>query len=691
MHRLLFAFLMLVVSGPAFAEPELKQPTLDDFLAGDTVDRPRLSPSGDKLALINREQDRHGEQFVSVIDLNDVDAAPDILRLGPFWVNWVYWANDERILVSLTGYKDMRSGDLLSVYEDLPPRSLPIVFSRVVAMDPDGTNSVPLFSEDRRIQRNLGLSRIASFLPNDPDHVIMPARLRNDLDLFKVNVNDGTEERIAVGTARTYDWYVDQNGEPAFRYNVNRRGTVITIFAREERRNGQIRWKRIRTIRLNRENERREAATEFLPLSPGQNPTTYYVAARPEGEDTAGIYLYDFETDAFVETIAQKDGVDIVDALFDRETGAYLGVYYWEHRLVMELQDPAIQAHIDGLNTYFGEQANVIPIDSSENGRIWVIEADGPTEPGTFHVYDTSKAFALGIAARRIELIGKQLSPTQVIDYVARDGLMLSGYLTRPAEAAPTDRPPLIVMPHGGPEARDYITFDPLVQYLASRGYQVFQPNFRGSSGFGKIFADRGRLQYGKAMQTDVDDGFAHLVNAGLADADRACIYGYSYGGYVAMAAATLTPDLYQCVIAGAGLSDLVEMLDWERRQEGSDSEAYQYWVAQIGDPRRDRDALEAVSPALMADRVTAPLLLIHGAQDDIVPIEQSEFMRDAMAEAGREVEFLRLEEAGHSYRNDEEHRLEYETVTRFLETHLPVGVIPMKDNQTAPPEQALP
>jgi dipeptidyl aminopeptidase/acylaminoacyl peptidase len=158
----------------------------------------------------------------------------------------------------------------------------------------------------------------------------------------------------------------------------------------------------------------------------------------------------------------------------------------------------------------------------------------------------------------------EQLSPVETIAYSTRDGAQIWGYLTTP-RGAPRSAP-LIVMPHGGPESRDVYGFDTLAQFLASRGYLVFQPQFRGSGGFGRAFAELGYRQWGQRMQNDVTDGVRHLIETGRADASRICIFGASYGGYAALAGAAFTPDLYRCAVSWAGVSDLVDLVRDERR-----------------------------------------------------------------------------------------------------------------------------
>ncbi len=168
----------------------------------------------------------------------------------------------------------------------------------------------------------------------------------------------------------------------------------------------------------------------------------------------------------------------------------------------------------------------------------------------------------------------------------------------------------------------------------------------------------------------------AHLVDAGIAAPDRACIYGASYGGYSALAAATLTPDMYQCAIAVAAPSDLLEMLRWERKEEGRNSEAYEYWVEHIGHPKHDKAALRAVSPAKLADQVIRPILLIHGENDGVVPIKQMQIMVKALKRASKPFVELTLEDSAHSYRSDEDERAEYDAILGFLATHLPVDTV---------------
>lgn len=672
---LLWAMLMagLWGAGPARADAALPLPTIEDFAGDADFWNPELSPGGAYLAGVRREA---GADYLMLTDL-----APGLdtrtLGLGDLFVSWLEWASDDRLLVAVTGYIDLKTGRQIT-RKDIETESrflrnsVPARFQRLYAIDRATLAMTVMFGEDNRMKRNFALGRVTDFLPGEPDHILMPARLNGDLDLFRVDLRDGSFERIAIGTARTTNWFTDRDGVPAFRLDVNSRGTIATIFAREERTGGEIKWRKTRTIRLDQE-ERSEASAEFDLLYPGPTASTYFVAARPEGEDKTGIYLYDFEQDKILEKIRAHERVDMSGAIFNRDTRELLGVFYVDDRLVIEMKDKSVQAHLTALSEFFGETTNVMPIDSSADEKRWLLYTTGPADPGSYHVYDVDQAANRTLASTKFALDGKTFGQTRRVNYTARDGTELHGYLTRPAGADATSPLPLIMMPHGGPEARTSFGFDYTVQHLVSLGYQVFEPNFRGSSGFGLAFANMGRRQWGKAMQTDVDDAYAYLVDEGLAETGRACIAGFSYGGYAALVAGALTPDKYACIIAGAAPSDLLKMLSWERSEEGSDSEAYMYWIRHIGHPQSDKAELEAVSPALLAEQFTRPVLLVHGKEDEVVPIEQSERMEAALKKAGKPVTLLKLEESGHSYRDEADEIAEYKAVADFLKKHLPV------------------
>jgi dipeptidyl aminopeptidase/acylaminoacyl peptidase len=203
-------------------------------------------------------------------------------------------------------------------------------------------------------------------------------------------------------------------------------------------------------------------------------------------------------------------------------------------------------------------------------------------------------------------------------------------------------------MPHGGPEMRDAFQYDPMLQTMAAEGWMVLQVNFRGSSGYGRAFADAGRRHWGDTMQDDIEDALKVVIASGEVDESRIAICGISYGGYAALMGAVKTPERYRAVVSIAGVGDLLDMMAYVGRTEGDLSLTYRYWVRTIGDPKTDRDALNKASPAERAKEIQAPVLLMHGELDPIVPVEQSRAMRDALKRAHRTVDYVEAVAEGH-------------------------------------------
>jgi acetyl esterase/lipase len=296
-------------------------------------------------------------------------------------------------------------------------------------------------------------------------------------------------------------------------------------------------------------------------------------------------------------------------------------------------------------------------------------------ESGLYRLVDfnTGVADVVGVAYPTIPT--EQVGVVRPIRYAAADGLEIDGYLTLPPGMETPVNLPLVVLAHGGPASRDVAGFDWWAQALASRGYAVLQANFRGSTGYGRAFLEAGYGEWGRKMQTDLSDGVRWLAGEGIIDPARVCIVGGSYGGYAAMAGLTLDKAVYRCGVSVNGVSDLRRMVKQEVWRLGEqNNQTVRYWNRFMGAARFNDRALDALSPALLADQVDSPLLLIHGKDDTIVPMEQSRLMAAALRRAGKPVEMVELPGEDHWLsRADTRLQMLRETV-RFLEAHNPVG-----------------
>ncbi|MCY3641055.1 MAG: alpha/beta fold hydrolase [Gammaproteobacteria bacterium] len=271
-------------------------------------------------------------------------------------------------------------------------------------------------------------------------------------------------------------------------------------------------------------------------------------------------------------------------------------------------------------------------VSSSDDWNQQVIRSTGDREAGSYYLLSNGKELMpLGRAYPHLD--PAKLSDMRYVEYAARDGLTVPGYLTLPRYGeAPY---PAVVLPHGGPWARDYWGWDAWVQFLANRGYAVLQPNYRGSSGFGQKLWRAGDREWGQKMQDDKDDGAAWLVDEGIAHADRIAIFGYSYGGYAAMAAAVRPNSPFQCAIAGAGLSELrtFDKITFENP-----------FTREYQNP-----TVAGLSPLDHVKSANIPIYLFHGDRDQRVPVEQSRKYYRALRRAGATVEYNEITDLWHS------------------------------------------
>jgi dipeptidyl aminopeptidase/acylaminoacyl peptidase len=557
-------------------------------------------------------------------DRLDAPSATRKIALGApkhLQADWVRWATETRLLLGML----VKQGEVTS--------------ARVEAIDADGTHPTVLFAGSKRIlNRSLDLSRITGLVPDDPTHIIMPAWTDWTYDLFKVDVITGEARQIAKGRENTTAWEV-KDGKPVLRYDVNGTATAVSVYGHAGQADDD--WTLLTKYRRE---ELRQPDWSYAGAGPAVGEI--YIRTRQPGANTAGIYSYDIKTKATGELIAQVPEFDMIRAV--SIDGNYAGAEYLHDTLAYVLKDSALQKHMDGLDKYFKHQANVKIAGVDRAKKHLLLRVDGPRDPGDYYLYDTTRARLDLLMSGRPWLDPDRLASTEIRKVTMRDGMEITTYLTGLGPAK--SKRPLVVMPHGGPELRDSIEFDPIVQAFAAQGWLVLQPNFRGSDGYGRTFAEAGHRQWSRLMQDDVTDAVNDLIHNSLVQPDRVVIYGASYGGYAALAGAASTPDLYRAAVARAGVSDLAAFLRFEKYRDDGDAELYDHWVKLIGDPKTDGAALLAASPSQRAGEIHIPVLLMHGSADDVVPAEQSRIMKAALDRAHKSVQLKIFDGEGHSF-----------------------------------------
>ena len=451
-------------------------------------------------------------------------------------------------------------------------------------------------------------------------------------NLLEVDTVTGKAEKIKVGNKLTVGWAVDQNGKPAAREDWDWKTGAYRVYALHDQSIKEI---------LHTEDSSAPTLVGMLPDNSG------LVLLASNGRAHESIWALPLDGSP-QKLLAEDPDADITNVYPDPYTGAMVGYYSSGTKTDVQRIDATAQRRQEVLQRSFPNY-EVDVYGWTTDGSKTVARVLSPSSPPVYYLIDF-KTHRADIAAEEYPaLTGVKLGDFKEIKYKARDGTEIPAYLTLPPQSASAVHP-LIVLPHGGPNERDYPTFSWIVQFLASRGYAVLQPQFRGSSGFGDAFQKAGYRQWGGLMQDDVTDGVRAMIEQQVADPKRVCIVGFSYGGYAALAGASFTPDLYKCAVSVNGVSDLRAMLNETVPQSAPGVRVYSAsmstWNERIGAPT-DRD-LDRKSPIHSIESIKAPILIVYGNSDSIVPNDQSLKMEAALRSAGKPVTLVKLPEEDH-------------------------------------------
>jgi dienelactone hydrolase len=595
-----------------------------------------LSPDGKHVVVavgyeyLATEPDRE----LTSLSVIDIDTGKIEQTLAPPTKNTlrgVGWADEKRPYYFISG--TVRARDLMPVSMPIMTSGPRIEVLRTGVLSLDTGKSTLLLITDST-QGSSSIARLLAPVEGDPGFGRMitwggTSTMNNTpkLSVYRVNLDTGNGTAVETANGQTRGFVLDERGATIARVDINDDKNRWRLFAYEGGKDRMI----------------LEQVSEMgLPLSMyGLLEDGRLAAIDPHEEGKRDTLLaIDLKTgkSATVEGLQRTPGSDVWP-IGDPWRHRVIGVGWTEDLPKQQFFDAELAKIYADVQPLFNSGYVTMQSWSRDRARV-LLFGEKANDAGAYYVYDT--------ASKKLRALGKlypklttpeHLGERQAIKFRARDGTQIPAYLTLPAGVEPK-KLPLVLLVHGGPHARDNFTFDWWASFLASRGYAVLQPNFRGSTGYGYDWFNAGRNGWGDGvMQTDVEDGAAALVKTGYVDAARICIVGASYGGYAALAGATVTPDRYACAASINGLSDPEDMLKKVERVAGTSMEA-EWWRKSMGS---DMDHLRKVSPIRQAEHAKIPILLLHGIEDSVVPVEQSRAMNKKLLNAKRNVRFVEL------------------------------------------------
>ena len=617
----------------------------------DFAKRPKLasvqfSPSGKLFAAL---QEFEGRLNLVVGDMEQ-GKLTRITSFTTYDVGSYQWISNARLVMGLfdakKGLGEQRGGGLF-------------------ALNADGSQPKELSPTGEACQARNQICRQIRFvrrISGSEDEIIASANERDmrTEDLYRLNTRTGRKTLLtSENPGGVQTWVLDQNDVPRAAVSADGRARTETFWFRDG------------------------ATTPWRKISVAQGESRRMQPAAFDADGSLLVYS-NLESDKFklyeFDALAGKTTKLVLEhPLVDLDTGTLI-TRLSDHRIVgmyVDADKPEFvwfdeaYAKLQKLMDASLPKGNTNQIRLLDDGKV-VVFSRADRDPGQYYLYDPKGARLEEMLRPQDWIKPEQMAATQVMRYKARDGLEIPGYLTLP-QGRPASKLPLIAWIHGGPWARDHWGYDPDVQFLANRGYAVFQPNYRGSTGFGSKHYASSFKQLGQSMQDDITDGVRYLIAQAIVDKDRVCIGGGSYGGYATMMGLVKEPEMFKCGIDEAGVVDLIwwQELGYTDFNQSNPAEAEAFLKEALGDVTADRAMLEKYSPRLHASEIKAPVLIVHAVRDQRVPIAHAEGMRDALKAAGKTYEWVVYADEAHGFAKMENRIDRYTRIEAFLRKYL--------------------
>lgn len=626
------------------------------FANESVIDSPLLSTKGSYLAMIFRQEKK---EMIAIRTFKGTEQF-GVPITKDATINWFRWASDDMLVISYA-YQRFNMAFAREIWEtkiasfDVKKKKF-----RWIRDKPKRGGS--RLDGDRAVIAAPNQDYIVNWLPDEPDYIIQAVfdPIKGKMLLRKINIRTGKKRVIQDGRRGYYNYLFDKN-------NIAR---VVSGYDYLEQK---IKYSYKSVIdekwRIIREEDWKLDANIFDILAMTSTPGVAYVKDLSE-HGTAGIFLMNLENgeiqeDVFVHPKLDARGVHFVGSTSSKSglanQGPISSVSYIDDTIKHHYLNESSTKLQSIINTALPGTINTI-VSQVPKQKLYIILSRAANDAGVYYLLNLKAGDLSALGERRPGLNPKYLGEVTRVSIQVTDGTTIPAYMTVPAGMDPKGLP-TVVLPHGGPYARDYMYYDYLAQFIANRGYLVIQPNFRGSTGYGQEYLLKGEKQWGGLMQQDVTDTTNWLISQGYTDPNRICIVGWSYGGYAALTGAFQTPDLYKCAASINGVSN-IPLMKSQDKYKFSFGRAFIEKVGLEGAPD------ESISPFHQANKINIPVLLVATKTDGRVPYEQSEMMHNKLKGRGIS-EFLLMEKGDHSIWDNENRTKLLNKLEAFLDKHI--------------------
>jgi dipeptidyl aminopeptidase/acylaminoacyl peptidase len=602
------------------------------------IKSPTLSPDGSKIAYV-KNVENPDLALLMYVDLNN-GVVKTLLQTDNETnkIRWFRWGNNETLLLAAQFTRQLNSEK--------------VHHTQLLAIDLDAEEPI----QRRLINSNTVLNRrhrsqhednVVDFLPDDPAHILiaLDAKNANLPSVFKLNINTAKANKVENRKLKIRQWMTDQQGLVRLGRSLNYKTGEAELFVRKG--NNQD-WQSL--FKYNSLD-----APPINALGFDKNPNILYY--NKYENDKKAVFKVDLSTDIHKLVFADKDYDVDGSLIYSKRSRKVIGIHHIRGNIYWDESRKSLQQRLDAARP---KTENYL-VDFSNDEYVYIFYSENDYTPGAYFLANRKTGKVNRLMTQYPALKKANLTEHQLVEYKASDGTMIEGYLTLPKGIKePTAT---ILFPHGGPGARDSSGFDYWTSFFVSRGYAVFRPNFRGSSGYGYQFARSQMKSWGLLMQDDLTDAAKWLVTEKIADPQRMCIVGASYGGYAAAMAAVKTPDLFKCAVSFAGVSDLRNIVFKSRYYTNK-----KFIENQIG---KNVDDLEARSPFYQAKRINIPILLLHGDNDSVVNVRQSREFFDKLEDLDKSVEYIEFENGDHHLSMQHNRHAAFKAMNSFLKQHL--------------------